>query len=159
MTKTSLVRRQPRTASVLATDPLFREFDRFFRGDLFRPLGLFDSWRGEELGDNRWMPAVDVREEDDAYVFSAELPGLTREEVNITVEDNVLTLSGERKFEDQQNGGNYHRIERTYGAFSRSFSLPGQVDSDKIAASFKDGLLTVTVPKTEQAKPRQIKIS
>ena len=88
----------------------------------------------------------------------AEIPGLTKENVSITMENNVLTISGERKFEKDVEKENFHRIERTYGSFSRSFSLPANVATQKADASFKDGVLTVTLPKTDEAKPRQIAI-
>ncbi len=151
----SLVRRE--TPSTLLSDPFFRSFDRLFSDDLFRPLGLLARWN-DEIGQSGWLPAVDVRESDDAYVFTAELPGLAKDDVNITLEDSVLTLSGERRFEEEDEEKNYRRIERAYGTFSRSFTLPSQVDAEHISAKFKDGLLTVTVPKAELAKPRKITI-
>ena len=156
MTKQTLVRRYPRSASTLARDP-FNEMDRLFN-DFLSPASLFGRWVGEGLRDT-WMPAVDVQETDTSFVFHAELPGLTKKDIEITLEDNLLTLSGERQFDDREEGRNYHRIERAYGKFSRSFSLPTQVDSSKVAASFKDGILEVEVPKSEEAKPRRIEIS
>jgi HSP20 family protein len=102
---------------------------------------------------------VDIQETEEGYRLTAELPGLTKDDINITLENNVLRLSGERKFEKDVKKESYHRIERAYGTFGRSFVLPQQVSSDKVEAAFKDGILTVTVPKAEQAKPRKIAIA
>ncbi len=157
MTKTSLVRRFPPTPALLSSDPLFRSLDQFISEDFFRPLGLFSRWAGEDLNAG-WVPAVDVHENDEAFVFTAELPGLDKDDVSITLENNVLTLSGERSFEDEAERDKYRRIERTYGNFSRSFTLPSQVVQEKVSAEFKNGLLNITVPKAEQAKPRKIDI-
>lgn len=156
MAKGSLVRRYPRT-SALRRDPLFEDVDNLFN-EFVRPMSLFGRWMGEGLRDT-WVPPVDVQETDSAFVFTAELPGLTKNDIEITLEDNLLTLSGERKFSEKTENENYHRIERAYGKFSRSFSLPSQVESEQVSALFKDGILSVEVPKSEQAKPRKIKIS
>src|SRR6202034_3007172 len=102
---------------------------------------------------------VDIQETADAYRIQAELPGLTKEDIHVTLENSVLRLSGERKWEKDVKKENYHRIERTYGSFARSFALPNQVSSDKVEASFANGVLSVVVPKAEAAKPRQISIS
>jgi HSP20 family protein len=88
----------------------------------------------------------------------AELPGMTREDVQITLENNVLSIAGERKFEKDVKGESYHRLERTFGTFARSFTLPANVKTDKVEATFKDGVLTVTLPKVEEAKPRRVEI-
>jgi HSP20 family protein len=151
-----LVRRT--TPAALIPDPFLRNFDRLLSDDLFRPFG-FLTRPNEELGQAGWLPAVDVRESDDAFVFTAELPGIAKDGVEITVEDAVLTLKGERRFNDKDEKKNYRRIERAYGSFSRSFTLPSAVDAERIEASFADGLLTVTVPKAELAKARKITIS
>lgn len=133
-------------------DPLFRVFDSFFNQDLLP---------SEEVSNRTWMPPVDIQETGDAFRLTAELPGLTKEDIHITLENNILRLSGERKFErdakDVKKEG-YHRIERTYGSFARAFTLPSQVNHDKVEAAFENGLLTITVPKAEQAKPRKIAI-
>jgi len=92
-------------------------------------------------------------------VLKAELPGINPDEVEIRVEDNTLYLKGERKFEKEVKEQNYHRVERSYGTFTRSFSLPNSVDPDKVAANYKDGVLTLTMPKKEEAKPKTIKIN
>ncbi len=151
-----LVRRT--TPAALIPDPFFRNFDRLFSDDFFRPFG-FMTRPNEELGQAGWLPAVDVRETDDAFVFTAELPGIAKEAVEITVDDGILTLKGERRFNENDEEKNYRRIERAYGSFSRSFTLPSAVDAERIEASFKDGLLTVDVPKAEVAKARKITIS
>lgn len=151
-----LVRRN--SPNTMVSDPFFRNFDRMFSDDFFRPFG-FLTRPNDDLGQTGWLPAVDVRESDDAYVFTAELAGLDKKEVDITVEDGILTLSGERHFNEEDEDKNYRRIERAYGSFSRSFKLPSAVDADRIEASFKNGLLTVSVPKAEVAKARKIAIS
>ncbi len=106
-----------------------------------------------------WSPSVDVYENADRYVLVAELPGLRKEDVQIELKENVLTLKGERKFEDEYKDQTCHRMERAYGQFVRSFSLPTQVEAGKVEAKFKDGVLTVTVPKSAAAKPRVIPIA
>ena len=156
MTKATLVRRQPcRTQTV--RDPFFGEMERFVSNAPFWAGNLFGQRLAEDLK-NTWVPPVDVQETENAFIFTAELPGMRKEDVSITLEENLLTLSGERNLKEKEEGENFHRIERTYGSFSRSFSLPSQVDSSKVEASFKDGLLTVEIAKAEQAKPRKIEI-
>ena len=102
---------------------------------------------------------MDVAETADALTLYAELPGLSREDVDITLENNVLTVRGERKFEKDVKEESFHRIERAYGAFSRSFTLPTNVKNDGVEATFKDGVLTVRIPKAEEAKSRKIAIA
>src|SRR5271169_3774984 len=130
-----------------------REFDRLFRG-------AFGSAASQEEATTRtWAPPVDIYENGDNLVLKAELPGVNPDEVEIRVEDNTLYLKGERKFEKEVKEQNYHRVERTYGTFTRTFSLPNSVDADKVAANYKDGVLTLTMPKKEEAKPKTIKIN
>ncbi len=118
------------------------------------------SWSGREPSDTTsWSPNVDIFEAENELVLKAELPGIAPEAVELHLEKNVLTIKGERRFENEDTKDNYHRIERAYGSFSRSFSLPTTIDEGQIKADFKDGLLTVILPKEEQAKPRQIKIA
>lgn len=112
----------------------------------------------EGLTASMWSPAVDIFETPDSIVMKAELPGVSRDNIDIQVQDNTLTLKGERKFEREVTEENYHRIERSYGAFQRAFNLPTGVQQDKIRAVFKDGVLEVTMPKAEEAKPKQVKI-
>lgn len=106
-----------------------------------------------------WSPRVDISEDSRAYVIKAELPEVKKDEVTVTMEDGVLTLAGERKFEKEENGLKHHRIERAYGSFSRSFTLPRDAESEKITATHKDGVLTITVEKSEQVKPKQIEVT
>ena len=112
----------------------------------------------EGLATSTWLPAVDIFETADNIVMKAELPGVSRENIDIQVRDNTLTLKGERKFEREVKDENYLRIERSYGAFQRAFSLPTVIQQDKIKAVSKDGVLEVTLPKAELAKPKQVKI-
>ena len=106
-----------------------------------------------------WRPPVDIYENDNhEIVLRAELPGLKREDLDIRVENNTLTLRGERKRDTEVKQESYHRVERTYGAFSRSFSLPTTVNTEQVKATFADGVLTITLPMREEAKPRQIQV-
>lgn len=129
--------------------------DRFFQ----RALGSSPYFEDESTLGSRWTPSTDIRETDDTYEVSAELPGMTKDDVNVTLENNVLTLSGERRFDDSTKKDDYHRIERRYGSFFRSFTLPNRVDTDKVKATFTDGVLHLSVPKTEEVKPRRIAIN
>jgi HSP20 family protein len=105
-----------------------------------------------------WLPAVDIVEHENAYLVSLELPGVRKEDVKITVANDVLTVKGEKKGEKESKGKNYHRIERTFGSFHRSFILPTMVRSDQIEASYDSGILTITLPKLEEAKPKEIEV-
>ena len=106
-----------------------------------------------------WMPAVDIFETPEhEFVLKAELPDVKRDDINVSFENGVLTLTGERKTEFDASQGTYHRSERAYGRFSRSFTLPATVDANRIAASYKDGVLTIRVPQREEAKPKQITV-
>jgi HSP20 family protein len=117
---------------------------------------MFDDFYGTGHG---WAPAVDIYEtQDREFVIKAELPEMKREHINLTFENNVLTLSGERTAEFDERSGTYHRSERTYGRFTRSFTLPATVDGSRITAAYKDGVLTVRVPQREEAKPKQIEV-
>jgi HSP20 family protein len=143
----NVTRWNPTTAYLTTREPFFRMFDSFFNSDA----------QGEET--RAWVPPVDIQENGDAYLFHAELPGMSKEDIHITLENSVLRLSGERKFEKDAKKENYHRVERTYGTFTRTFTLPTQVDPEQVQAAFENGILTITVPKAEQAKPRRITIS
>ena len=105
-----------------------------------------------------WTPAVDITEDEKEYLLKAELPELKKEDVKVTVENGILTVSGERKFEKEEKGKKYHRIERSYGSFVRSFGLPDDADAEKVEAKFSDGVLRVHVAKSESAKPKQIEV-
>ena len=112
-----------------------------------------------EPSSNRpWSPAVDIYETENELVLKADLPDVELKDIDVRVENQTLTISGERKFEQEQSGKGYHRIERSYGRFVRSFAVPQTFDTEQIAADFKNGVLSVTLPKKEAAKPRQIKV-
>ena len=128
-----------------------RELDRIFDQTFF-------GSNGEAGSLSHWSPAVDVRETEDGILVSTELPGLTSKDVNVTVENGVLSISGERKQEWEEKEGETHLLERHYGKFERSFRLPRSVDSEKVSAKFENGVLEVELPKSEKAKPRQVKI-
>jgi HSP20 family protein len=143
------------------------------RWDPFREMGmlqdrmnrLFDDagrgWRtsDEPAATTSWSPAVDIFETESEIVVKAELPGMERKDITLHLENNVLTLQGERKFAKDGKEENYHRIERSYGNFSRSFSIPATVDDEHIRADYKEGVLNIILPKKEQAKPKQIRIA
>lgn len=112
----------------------------------------------EPQGNRPWTPAVDIYETENELVFKADLPEVDQKDIDVRVENQTLTIAGERKFESKENGKGYHRIERSYGQFTRSFSVPSTFDTENINAQFKNGVLTVTLPKKEAAKPRQVKI-
>ena len=112
----------------------------------------------DDTGMGRWNPAVDLYEKDDHFVIKAELPGVDKKDIAIDLKDRVLTLSGERSYENEVKEESYYRRERSYGKFQRAFTLPADVDSDKIKAEFKDGLLQIEVPKPEEQKPKQVTI-
>ena len=113
----------------------------------------------ETLSLKTWAPSCDIYETENEIVIKAELPGAKKEDVKVNIENNLLTLSGERRFEEETKKENYVRVERNYGQFLRSFTLPMTIDAGKVIADFKDGLLTVTLPKREEAKPKQIEIT
>jgi len=116
--------------------------------------------RGEEkeLVSSSWAPSVDIYEDESQLVLTAEVPGLTEKDVEIKIEDNVLSLQGERKLEKETRQENYHRIERAYGSFYRSFTLPNYIDQDKIRAEHENGVVKITMPKKSELKPRKVKI-
>jgi HSP20 family protein len=124
---------------------LFQDAGRGYRGD-------------EPSATTTWSPAVDIFETEGEIVVKAELPGIDRKDIALQLEKNVLTVRGERRFEKETKEENYHRIERAYGSFSRSFSIPATVDEEKIRADYQDGVLKIALPKKEQVKPKQIKI-
>jgi HSP20 family protein len=114
---------------------------------------------GEESNLTPWAPAVDIYETEHELVVKADLPDMDPQELDIRVESNILTIRGERKFENKVNEENYLRVERAYGSFSRSFSLANSVKSDAIKADYQNGVLTLSIPKREEAKPKQIKVN
>ena len=142
------------------TDP-FREFaqfqDRFNRvfGDAYDRQGSDEGL----MTSGSWVPAVDIYQNGEhELVLKAELPDMTREDIDVTVEKGTLTIKGEKKFASDVKEEHFHRVERRYGSFSRSFSLPPTVDATKVSADYKNGVLTVRLPLREEAKPRQIKV-
>jgi HSP20 family protein len=145
----SLVRWIPRRNG-LQSVALSTELDRLFE-DFLSPVP-FRSDRGA------LSPAVDVEETPDAYVFRADLPGVTSKDVKVTVHGDTLTLRGERKREENKSEGSMHRVERAYGSFERSYTLGLPVRADQVKASYKDGVLEVHVPKADEAKPRDIEV-
>jgi len=120
---------------------------------------LFDTPTFPQSASRRWIPAIDLLETEGEFVLRADLPGLAEQDVNIELEDNVLTLSGERKSEHEDRRQGYHRIERASGTFSRSLTLPEGIDPESIRASFEKGVLEVRIPKPEQRKPRKVQIT
>lgn len=148
---TSLIRWSPRP-DVLRTH-MSRLFDDAFNDFLAPVAGREDTRAGA------WMPAVDIRETADSLVFHAELPGMTKDQVELTLENNILTLKGERQFERDEERESYHRIERGYGTFNRTFALPANVKTDDVKASFDNGVLTIELPKIDEAKPRRVQIA
>jgi HSP20 family protein len=120
---------------------------------------LFGDWSDQAPTETTgWRPAVDIIEDENGLSLNVEIPGIKKEDVKINIENDVLSISGERKLEGEEKEGSYRRIERNYGSFYRSFSLSNKVDTGKIEASYADGLLSITMPKREEAKPRQIEV-
>ena len=133
-----------------------RELDTL-QGEVNR---LFDTFFGTPANGRarRWVPAMDLVEKDDALILTADLPGLERDDVNIEIKDRVLTVAGERKSEHEDKADGFHRVERAYGAFSRSLTLPDGVDADKVEANFDKGVLEVRIPKPEERQPHRVEI-
>ena len=115
--------------------------------------------QGEGSALTTWSPAVDIYETENELVVKSDLPDVSEKDIDIRVENNLLTIRGERKFEKSVSEDSYLRVERSYGTFSRSFSLPNTVNAEAIHAEYKNGVLTVTIPKREESKPRQVKVS
>jgi len=118
----------------------------------------FTRMVNEPRANRPWSPAVDIYETENELVLKADLPDVDLKDIDVRVENQTLTISGERKFEQEHSGKGYHRIERSYGKFDRSFAVPNTFDTEHIAAAFKNGVLSVTLPKKEAAKPRQVKV-
>jgi HSP20 family protein len=139
--------------AMIKWDP-FREFNALARrGNLFGK-----EWEGA-LPSTSWNPSVDVFETEHEVVFKAELPGMNTKDIDVRLENNVLTLKGERHFEKETKEENYHRVEREYGTFSRSFALPTVVNADKVTAEYKDGVLKIVLPKKEEVTAKPITIA
>jgi HSP20 family protein len=135
-------------ALLVKPEPFTREIDR-----------VFDAFFGQTDQGRRWVPPMDLVEVEDHFVLKADLPGLTEGDVNIEVQDGTLSISGERKAEHEQREKGWYRIERSFGSFNRSLTLPDGVDPGRIEASFNYGVLEVRIPKPEERKPRRISIS
>lgn len=118
-----------------------------------------DGAKDEALTVAEWAPLVDIAEDENEYLIKAELPGIKKDDVKVTVQHDVLTITGERAFEKEEKDKKYHRVERAYGSFARSFTLPEDADGAKVAAEFKDGVLRVCLPKSEKAKPKSIEVT
>jgi len=145
--------------SIVRYDPfrdlrtLQEEVNRLFSNNLTPSFG------DEGIGRGAWNPNVDIYENKDQIVLEAELPGMNREDFDLTIENSVITLRGERRFEKKDDADNYHRVERAYGSFTRSFTLPQTVSGDGAAAEYRNGVLRVTLPKREETKARRIEIT
>src|ERR1700748_534587 len=142
---------------VMKYNPFTAEVDDFPAGLRLFQDSLSRLWG--EPASRPWTPAVDIYETENELVLKADVPDIDPQNVGIQLENGTLTLKGERKFEEQKNGGGFHRIERSYGSFVRAFSLPDTVDGEKVKADYKNGVLTITLPKKEVAKPKTINIS
>ena len=141
-----LVKWQNPARSLFNFNDVDNAFDDFFNRNLFQP------------NDTQISPRINVDENDNAWTISAELPGVDKNDVKVNYQDNVLTISGEKKFEKEDKNKNYHRVERSYGKFSRSLNINSVILADKIDASYKDGILNITLPKAEEAKPKLIDV-
>jgi len=145
--KMTLVRWRPMRDLWNIQEEMNRAFGSFF--------GRTDR---EELTDGYWAPAVDIAENKDNLMVNVEVPGMKKEDVKVTFQDGILTIKGERKQEKEEKDKSFHRVERSYGSFCRSFTLPNVVQGDKIKANYKDGVLSIALPKVEEAKPKEISI-
>ncbi|MFQ5677027.1 MAG: Hsp20/alpha crystallin family protein [bacterium] len=145
----SLTRWNPTRDLLNITDEMNRFVDSVFSQGGARETSLFKG---------TWNPAVDIAEDDDNFYLHMDLPGLKKEDVKVKYEEGMLTLTGEKKIVDEQKDINYHRVERSHGKFERSFRITSQILADKISADFSDGVLSVTLPKAEEIKPKEIEV-
>ncbi|MFC1535155.1 Hsp20/alpha crystallin family protein [Thermodesulfobacteriota bacterium] len=143
---TRLLNLVPRTRTFLPTSDLF---DHFFEG-----------WNLPSLSneENTWVPAFDITENEKEYLITAELPGIDAKDVDVTLSEGILSVKGEKKHEKEDKGKDFHRIERRYGSFHRSFRIPGRVETEKVDANFKDGVLKLTLPKAEGSETKKIEV-
>jgi HSP20 family protein len=144
----SLVRWNPGRDLTRMQDDFNRLVNNFFNDDAMET----------SFGRSSWQPSVDISETPENYLVTAELPGLTKDDVKISYEDGILSIRGEKKQEKEEKRKNYHRVERSFGVFERSFRVPSRVIADKIEAKFKDGILNLILPKSEEARPKEIPI-
>lgn len=131
---------------------LQKNLNSLFEGNLGKATG-------EETALNTWTPAVDIYEDNDTFLLKLELPEMNKEDIKVNLNENVLAISGERRFENEDKRDGYHRVERSYGQFYRSFTLPPNVNTEAINAEYKDGILRLSLPKREEAKPKQISVN
>lgn len=144
---------------IISRDPLLRDFEQRMRRVFgMGPGRFFEPFDEESWSLTTWSPSCDIYETDNEIIVKAELPDVKRENIKVSVENNVLTIRGERKFEEETKKENYHRVERSYGEFLRTFTLPSFVDPNKINAEYKDGVLCVKITKREEAKPKQVEV-
>jgi HSP20 family protein len=133
------------------------DMEKRFSTYLGRPAVQTETGK-EAMTVAEWSPLVDITEDDKEYLIKADLPEVKKEDVKLTVQDDVMSISGERKYEKEEKGKKYHRVERAYGSFMRSFTLPEDADGSKVSAEYKDGVLNVHLPKSEKAKPKSIEV-
>jgi HSP20 family protein len=144
---------------LLATDPFFRNFEQRMRRLFGEGFGsFFEAFPEENWAVTTWAPACDIYETDNEIIVKADLPGVKKEDLHVNLENNLLTIRGERKFEEETKKENYRRVERSYGEFMRSFTLPSFADPNKINADYKDGMLRVSIAKREEARPKQVEV-
>jgi HSP20 family protein len=141
----------PKSRGALSPFAGFRELEE-------RLNKIFGEYPVTEVGGGAWTPAVDLREEKDHYVLEADLPGVKREDIDLSIVDDVLTVKGERNGEEWKQSEGYRSVERNYGSYQRSFRIPGGIDASKVQATYEAGVLRVTLPKPENAKPKQIEV-
>jgi HSP20 family protein len=156
---TSVVNLRVRKPDVPARRPIWDwpsvfDWDRDFLNPMF---GL--TMPTESMAELTWVPKVDIIEKPDSWIFKAELPEVKAEDINVTIEEGTLSIRGERKFEEEVKEGNFTRFERQYGSFERRFSLPAGIDESSVKADYKNGVLTLTIRKKEEAKPKSVKIN
>ncbi len=147
-------------SAITRWDP-FRELDDLQSrlSTLFGRAPIRKNGEGKEaMTVAEWAPLVDITEDEKEYLIKAELPEVKKEDIKLTVHDDVMTITGERKFEKEEKGKKYHRVERAYGSFTRSFTLPEDADPAKVAADYKEGVLKVHLPKSEKAKPKSVEV-
>ena len=143
----TLVRWRPIRDVWSIQDEINRTFDNFF-----------GTTQREEWTESRWAPAIDISENKDDLMVNVEVPGMKKEDIKVTLQDGILTVKGERKQDKEEKDKSFHRVERSYGSFCRSFTLPTTVQGDKIKANYKDGILMIALPKVEEVKPKEISI-
>jgi HSP20 family protein len=144
---------------IISRDPFLHDFEQRMRRLFGEGFGrFFEPVPEESWSLTTWTPSCDIYETDNEIVVKAELPEVKKENIKVNLENNLLTIRGERKFEEETKKENYHRVERSYGEFLRSFTLPSFVDPNKIKAEYRDGVLRVSVAKREEAKPKQVEV-